>query len=138
MRELEMFVDGASSGNPGPSGIGVVISEKGAVIKNISSYIGNATNNVAEYSALIHGLEAALVLKADSVKVNTDSELMFRQIKKIYKVKHPQILTLYSRVLHLMSAFSKVEVNFINREYNHGADKLAKKAANSRAACSVK
>ena len=133
MRQLEMFVDGAYSGNPGPSGIGVVICEKGEVIKNISSYIGNATNNVAEYSALIHGLEAALVLKANIVKVNTDSELMFRQIKKIYKVKHPQILILYSRVLHLMSAFTKIEVNFINREYNRGADKLAKKAANSRA-----
>jgi ribonuclease HI len=133
MRELEMFVDGASSGNPGPSGIGVVICEKGAVIKNISSYIGNATNNVAEYSALIHGLEAALVLKADTVKVNTDSELLFRQIKKIYKVKHPQILVLYSRALHLMAAFSQIEINFVNREHNRGADKLAKKAAGSRA-----
>ena len=137
MRELIIHVDGACSGNPGPAGIGVVICERGEVIKNISSHIGNTTNNVAEYSAFISALEEALVLRADSVKIYTDSQLLFRQVKKLYKVKHPQILPLYSRALHLMSAFEKVEVNFVNREQNSGADKLAKKAVKSGASHST-
>jgi len=127
-----IYVDGASSGNPGPAGIGVVICECGEVIKNISSYIGHATNNVAEYSALICALEEALMLKADSIKISTDSQLLYRQIKKLYKVKHPQLLVLYSRALHLISAFERFEINFINREHNRGADKLAKKAVKAK------
>ena len=85
MKELEIFIDGASKGNPGPSGIGVVICRDGQTIKNISSFIGNTTNNVAEYTALLYGLQEALLLKAKVVKINTDSELLYRQIKKIYK-----------------------------------------------------
>ena len=132
MRDLVIYVDGASSGNPGPAGIGVVICERGEVIKNISSYIGHATNNVAEYSALICALEEALMLKADSIKISTDSQLLYRQIKKLYKVKHPQLLVLYSRAVHLISAFERSEINFINREHNRGADKLAKKAVKAK------
>ena len=132
MRELAIYVDGASSGNPGPAGVGVVICERGEVIKNISSYIGSATNNVAEYSALICALEEALILKADNIKINTDSQLLYRQIKRLYKVKNPQILVLYSRASHLMSAFKEIEINFINREHNRGADKLAKKAVKTK------
>jgi len=125
MKEIEIYIDGASKGNPGPSGIGVVICKDGDTIKNISSYIGNATNNVAEYSALIYALQEALILKAENIKINTDSQLLYRQIKKIYKVKNPNILGLYNQVLHLMSAFKEVYLNHISREHNRGADKLA-------------
>lgn len=125
---LEIHIDGASKGNPGPSGIGVVISKDGQTIKNISSYIGNATNNIAEYTALIYALEEALVLKAQSIDIKTDSELLYRQIKKIYKIKSPNITGLYSRAVHLMSAFKEVSINHIPREYNCGADKLATQA----------
>ena len=85
MSTLLIHIDGASKGNPGPSGIGVVISKNGRVIKNISSYIGETTNNVAEYTALIWALQEALKLKAEVLKINTDSQLLYRQIKKIYK-----------------------------------------------------
>lgn len=125
MNELEIYIDGASKGNPGPSGIGVVICKDGETIKNISSYIGNATNNVAEYSALIYALQEALILGSQNIKINTDSQLLYRQIRKIYKIKNPNILGLYNQVTHLISAFKEVSLNHILREHNRGADKLA-------------
>jgi ribonuclease HI len=128
MKELEIYIDGASKGNPGPSSVGVVVCQGGQTIKNISSYIGNATNNIAEYTALIYGLQEGLMLKAESIKVNTDSQLLYRQIKKIYKIKSPNIAGLYNQALHLMSAFKSVSINHITREKNKGADKLANKA----------
>jgi len=125
MKELELYIDGASKGNPGPSGIGVVICRGAETIKNISSYIGNATNNIAEYTALIYGLQEALKLKAEALKINTDSQLLHRQLNKTYKVKNPNILGLYNQVLHLLSAFKSVSITNISRENNKGADKLA-------------
>ena len=128
MREFEIYIDGASSGNPGPSGIGVVIRHNGQTIKNISSYIGNTTNNIAEYTALIYALQEALILKAEILQINTDSQLLSRQIKKIYKVKNANILGLYNQAAHLMSAFKQVSINNISRQDNRGADKLATQA----------
>lgn len=125
MKPLEIYIDGASKGNPGPSGIGAVICKDGKTIKNISSFIGNATNNVAEYTALIYALQQALMLNARSIVINTDSELLYRQIKKIYKIKNPNILGLYNQVTHLMSGFKEVCLNHISRKLNRGADKLA-------------
>jgi len=128
MKGIEIYIDGASKGNPGPSGIGVVICQDGETIKNISNYIGNTTNNVAEYTALIYGLQEGLILKAESLKINTDSQLLYRQINKVYKTKNPNILGLYNQALHLMSAFKEVKMNHISRELNRGADKLATQA----------
>ena len=128
MKQLEIYIDGASKGNPGHSGTGVVICQNGEVIKNLSNYIGRATNNVAEYTALIHALEEALILKAEALSINTDSELLYRQIKREYKVKSPNIIALYTQAVHLISAFKGVNINFISRENNRGADKLATQA----------
>lgn len=128
MTELDIYIDGASRGNPGPAGVGAVICRGGCVVKNISEYIGEATNNVAEYTALIYALQEALLLKARVVKISTDSELLYRQIKKVYKVKNPNICGLYNQVLHLMSGFDEVCIRHIPREQNAGADKLAAKA----------
>lgn len=128
MNQLEIYIDGASKGNPGPAGIGVIICKDAEVVKNISTFIGNATNNFAEYTALIYGLQEALLLKAERVKINTDSQLLYRQIKREYKVKNANIIGLYNQVLHLMSGFNAVEMNHIPRENNRGADKLASKA----------
>ncbi len=128
MRSLDIYVDGASKGNPGPSGIGVIICQDGETIKNISCYIGNATNNAAEYTALIYGLQECLMLKAENININTDSQLMHRQINKEYKVKNTNILGLYNQATRLMSGFKNVSVNHIPRENNKGADKLAAKA----------
>ena len=123
-----MYIDGASKGNPGPSGIGVVICKDSSTIKNISSFIGNATNNVAEYTALIYALQEGLMLKAEDIEINTDSQLLYRQIKKIYKIKSANIIGLYNQAVHLMSAFKQVSIKNIPREENRGADKLANKA----------
>jgi len=122
---LEIYIDGASKGNPGHSGVGIVIYRNGQVLKRISSYIGKATNNIAEYTALIYALEEALLLKASSLKINTDSQLLARQINRVYKVKHEGLIGLYERAVHLLSGFEKVLVNHIPREKNTCADKLA-------------
>jgi len=128
MSEVEIYIDGASKGNPGPSGIGVIICRSGRVLRNISSYIGNATNNIAEYTALIYALQEALKLKAENLKINTDSEFLHRQIKKVYKVKSPNIVGLYNQAVNLIAGFRQVSINRIPREHNRGADKLATQA----------
>jgi len=128
MKALEIYIDGASKGNPGPSGIGVIICREGSVIKNISSFIGNATNNTAEYTAFIYALEEALMLKADCLTVKTDSQLLARQLNGAYKVKSGNIVGLYNQSVRLMQAFKKVVVFDIPRQDNKGADKLATQA----------
>lgn len=125
MDRLEIYIDGASKGNPGPAGIGVVICRKGETIKNISRYIGRATNNFAEYSALIQGLEEAITLKADSLVIYSDSQLVCRQIKKEYKVRNDNIKGLFLRAEKMLLAFKEITVKNIPREENRGADKLA-------------
>ena len=123
--ELDIYIDGASKGNPGPSGIGVVICRGRETIKNISVFIGNSTNNVAEYTALIYALQEALKLKTSSLRIKSDSQLLCRQLNKIYKIKNNNILGIYNQVIHLMSAFKHVHIENIPREKNKGADKLA-------------
>ncbi len=128
MTHLDIYIDGASKGNPGPSGIGVVICRNGETIKNISSYIGEGTNNVAEYTAFLFALQEALKLKAQTIKINTDSQLLYRQIKGVYKVKHPNIIGLFNQARHLIAGFKEISIHNIPREQNRGADKLANKA----------
>ena len=128
-KRLTIFTDGACHGNPGPSGIGVIIcSDKGETMKNISEYIGETTNNVAEYMALIYGLQEALILRADEVIINTDSELLAKQLKKEYKIKDADLKILNRQVVHLLDGFKKFEINRIDRSRNKGADRLADKA----------
>lgn len=128
MKLIDVYIDGASKGNPGPAGVGVIICQEGVVLKNISNYIGNTTNNFAEYTALIFALQEALIIKADELNINTDSQLLCRQIKGEYKVKSPNIVGLYNQAKQLISAFKKVSINHIPREMNSGADKLATQA----------
>jgi len=128
MKHLDIYIDGASKGNPGHAGAGAVICRDGEVVKNISAYIGKATNNFAEYSALIYALEEALILKADTLKIYTDSQLLCRQMKKQYKIKSENIIGLYQQASRLVSAFKQVNFQDIPREQNRGADKLATKA----------
>lgn len=128
MAKFEIFVDGASKGNPGPSGVGVAIYQDHKLIKEISDYIGDTTNNIAEYTALIHGLEEMRSLKADSVSIKTDSQLMYRQLKKEYKVRDPRIAQMYSQAWSLIQGFKEVSIKHIPREENSAADMLATKA----------
>jgi ribonuclease HI len=130
--ELEIYIDGASQGNPGPAGIGAVFTRQGQVIKNMSVHLGIQTNNVAEYMALIFGLQEALIRRVKSITVYTDSQLLCRQVNKEYKIKNPNLFGLYSQAEHLLSAFDSVEVKYIPRDNNRGADKLAKKATKLR------
>ena len=128
MKSIELFVDGACSGNPGEAGIGVVVIERGKTIQNISLSIGPATNNIAEYTALIFGLQEALILRADYLQVNTDSELLYNQIKGSYKIKNTSLKSLFAQVDHLLKGFKRVEFKRIPREQNRDADRLATKA----------
>ena len=132
MKRATIAIDGASIGNPGPSGIGIVISdESGKVIKEIGESIGEATNNVAEYSALIRGLSEALDLGFSHAVVNTDSQLLARQIGGQYRVRNEGIMPLFASALDLMGRFKTVSVNHVPREKNKAADKLAGKGASS-------
>lgn len=128
MNKLELFIDGACQGNPGPGGVGVVIRQDGKTIKEISRFIGNSTNNIAEYSALIFGLQESVILRAESVKINTDSQLLYRQLIKVYKVKHPNIIGLYNQAVRLVEEFKEFSIKHIPRELNREADRLATKA----------
>lgn len=128
MKHLELYIDGASKGNPGPAGVGIIICAHGEVVKNIAKAIGKTTNNVAEYTALICGLQEALNLKAETLVVNTDSQLLHRQMSGAYKVRHPNILPLYYQARALSAGFRGVAFNHIPRESNRGADKLANRA----------
>ena len=125
---LKIFTDGACRGNPGAAGIGVVINCEGKTIKTISKAIGEATNNIAEYSALIYALQEAVVLKARRLCIFTDSELMFRQVTGIYKVKNEKLKFLCDQVGHLIKGFEDVDIQHVRREKNKQADKLATEA----------
>ena len=131
MKKLTLYVDGGSRGNPGPSGIGVVILDpKGQRVKEFKKYIGIAANNIAEYNAVIYGLQEALIEKATEIELNLDSELVARQLKGEYKVKNSNIKPLFEQALHLISGFKKVDIRHIDRAKNKEADKLVNKAIN--------
>ena len=93
----EIFIDGACSGNPGEAAIGVVIKRGDQVVKELSKSIGEATNNIAEYTALIYALQEALIIDVKEVKIFTDSELMYKQICGQYQVKQDHIKTLFDQ-----------------------------------------
>ncbi len=122
---LEIFIDGACSGNPGPAGVGVVINQNGQCVKEVSKAIGHATNNIAEYTACIYALQEALILKADKIKIFTDSELLFKQVSGQYKVKNPKLKTLFDQIKTLVQGFASFEIQHVPREKNKDADRLA-------------
>lgn len=128
VKRIEIFTDGACSGNPGAAGLGFVIRDNGKIIKEFSKDIGTATNNIAEYMAVIYALQEALILRADEVILNTDSELLYNQLKGDYKVKHVNIKPLFEQVKHLTTGFRRFEIRHILRAKNKNADRLAKKA----------
>jgi ribonuclease HI len=137
MDELEIYIDGASKGNPGHAGAGVIIYKDGKVLKEISQYIGQTTNNVAEYTAFIYALQECLLQKAENISVKTDSQLLYCQISKVYRVKHPNIVNLYAQAVALISGFKKFTIQHIPREKNTQADKLANLAVKNHQPVSV-
>ena len=130
-KRLTIYVDGASRGNPGPAAVGVVIKdEKGVTTLKMSSSIGRATNNQAEYIALITALQEAAKLGADQVYINTDSQLMAEQIKGNYKVRNAHIRPLFEKAMQLLMDFQYYSIDHIPRYLNSQADALANEALN--------
>ena len=122
-------VDGGARGNPGPAGYGVVIQDpRGEKIAELSQYLGHRTNNYAEYNGLLAALRYAIAHHIQSLKIISDSELMVRQMKGIYKVRHPDLRRLYDEAQHLTSQIEHVEIRHALREHNQDADRLANEA----------
>lgn len=122
-------VDGGARGNPGPAGYGVVITDpQGKKLAEISQYLGHATNNYAEYNGLLAALRYAIAQKIQSLKIISDSELMVRQMKGVYKVRHPELRKLYDEAQHLTAQIEHVEIRHALREHNQNADRLANQA----------
>ena len=132
-----LYVDGASFGNPGPSGIGLVLAQGDRVLVDLSQDIGWGTNNQAEYRALIAGLNEAIQRGIRSLLVRSDSQLLVRQVTGEYKVKDRKLKVLMSEIQGLLSKFEKVRFEHVRRELNERADELAKAGAEAAQARGV-
>ena len=123
---LILACDGAARGNPGPAGIGVhITTEDGSPVAEIARGIGEATNNVAEYTAVIEGLSLARELGARTVTLRSDSQLLVNQLTGRYRVKSPHLQPLHRRSRNLVAGFERVSVEHVRRELNTEADRLA-------------
>ena len=123
---LIVSCDGAARGNPGPAGIGVQITdERGQVVAEIAEWIGETTNNVAEYTAAVEGLRRAAELGARRIHLRSDSQLLIQQLKGTYRVKAPHLRPLYAQVKGLLAGFDRVQLQHVPREENREADRLA-------------
>ncbi len=132
MKKIVIFTDGASRGNPGPAAIGVVFRDTdGKIFAQISQCIGITTNNQAEYRAILAALEKALELGATHVELNSDSELVVRQIDGRYRVKNATLKPLHQHVKRLLGKLEGFSVSYIPRQRNTEADKLANMALDS-------
>jgi ribonuclease HI len=122
-------VDGGARGNPGPAGYGVSIQDaSGNPVAELSDYLGRRTNNYAEYQGLIAALRYAIQNHIKALKVVSDSELMVRQMKGIYKVRHPELRKLYEEAQQLARQLQHFEIRHALREHNQIADRLANEA----------
>jgi ribonuclease HI len=131
--QLILYIDGASRGNPGSAGAGVWITDReGKEIVRMSRYLGHKTNNEAEYWALLLGLREAKRLGGNSISIFTDSELIERQVKGLYRVKDLNLKILHRTVIRNLREFSSFEIESIPREQNREADRLANQAIQRR------
>ena len=129
IKRVVIFTDGAAAPNPGPAAIGAIIKdEQGKLLARISQRIGRATNNQAEYRAIIAALEKAASLGAKHVEVNSDSELVVKQINGKYRVKKAALKPLYQKVKQLQAHLEGFTITHIPREQNTEADNLANRA----------
>lgn len=123
---ITAYIDGGARGNPGPAGYGVhIIDEHGTVLADFYEGIGTATNNIAEYRALIAALEWALGHGQTRVHIKSDSELLVRQMNGAYRIKNPGLLPLYRQARHLMAKIGHVTIEHVRREQNREADRLS-------------
>lgn len=128
-KHVRIYTDGGSRGNPGPSGIGAAIHvmhdrEEGETIATVAEFLGKTTNNQAEYTAIIRGLEEAKKLGAEEVEMVMDSELAVKQLNGEYRVKNPDLAKRFLEVYNLRQQFKKVTFRHVRREKNTEADGL--------------
>jgi ribonuclease HI len=131
---LKIHIDGASRGNPGEAGFGIfVVGDDDQPVAELYGYLGTASNNVAEYQALLHALRYARAKGARRVRVFSDSELVVKQIDGRYRVKHPDMLPLHREASTLLRQFDEAVVSHVRREQNKDADRLANRALDEKA-----
>ncbi len=129
MERLVIYVDGASRGNPGSAGVGIIVyDDKKNILRKVRQYLGKTTNNVAEYVALIYGLQEGLLLRSEYLTIYMDSELVVKQMDGRYRIKNELLKIFSKQVEHLREGFEKVEIKYVGREENREADKLANQA----------
>ena len=129
LKILKIFTDGGARGNPGPAGCGFVMyDENGKVVAHGKKYLGEQTNNFAEYSGVILAMEKAKELGTNELDFYLDSELVVKQMNREYKVKNPELAKLFVKIFNLSQGFKKVSFRHIPREENKVADRLANEA----------
>lgn len=130
--EIILFADGGARGNPGPAAIGAVLldpaTDPPSRLATVSERIGETTNNVAEYRAVIAGLEAALAFPARVMRVRADSMLVIEQLRGTWKVRQPHLRPLHARARELLARYSEVDLAHVRREHNTDADALVNAA----------
>jgi len=132
--KLTLYTDGSCKGNPGDGGAGAVIkNEQGKTISRIKRYLGPVTNNIAEYQALILGLQEAQRLGATDIAIYLDAELVVNQITGVYRVRDRRLKTLEGEVRKLLGGFTRWAIRQIPREENREADRLAREAVREKA-----
>lgn len=128
-----LFADGGSRGNPGPAASGAVLyGEDGTVLREIGTFLGITTNNVAEWTALLEGLKAALELGVEELAVRMDSELVVKQLSGAYRVKHPGLIPLHAEAKTLLRRFRRVDVQHVRRAQNAAADAVVNAVLDAR------
>lgn len=137
--EATLFADGGSRGNPGPAASGaVLVDADGALLEEVGEYLGVATNNVAEWTALLLGLQAAANRGIRRLAVRLDSELVVRQMRGEYRVKHADLQPLHRRALALLERFEHVDVRHVPRKQNAVADRLVNSVLDAQAPAPAK
>lgn len=130
---LRVYSDGAARGNPGPAGAGAVLTKAdGTVVAKCGKFLGNQTNNVAEYTALLIGIETALRLGAEELELVADSELLVRQLTGQYRVKNAGLKPLHAKALQLLGTISRWTVRHVPREQNALADEMSNRAIDEK------
>lgn len=129
-----LYADGGSRGNPGPAASGAVLyAHDGAVLEEIGTFLGTTTNNVAEWTALLEGLRAALARGVDELDVRMDSELVVKQLSGAYRVKHPGLVPLHAEAKALLRKFARTDVRHVPRKENKAADAVVNQILDAHA-----
>jgi ribonuclease HI len=132
-KRLILHTDGASRGNPGDAGLGVLMEdESGHIVKKLARYLGHATNNQAEYAAMIAGLREASGLGAEELSIYADSELLVKQLNGQYRVKNPELQVMHAEAKSLIAGYRRVVIEYVPRAMNAEADALANEAIDKR------